>query len=184
VLRTQTGRLRRLAEDVASVSRAEVHQLDLHPEPAAPGDLVRDAVAAARPRYAAKGVALVERVEPDPPPVRVDRQRIGQVLGNLLDNALRHTPAGGTVTVTVAGTPAGVRLVVADTGEGIPAADLAHVFERFYRVDAARDRAHGGSGIGLAIVRALVHEHGGRVTAASDGPGSGATFTVTLPAHG
>ena len=101
-----------------------------------------------------------------------------------LDNALRHTPTGGRVTVGVAGDQTGARLTVTDTGAGIPAEHLPHLFERFYRVDTARDRGHGGSGIGLAIVRTLVQAHGGRVTAASDGPGTGATFTVTLPAAG
>jgi signal transduction histidine kinase len=184
VLRTQTTRLRRLAEDIAAVSRAEEHQLDLHPQPVAATDLVGAAVAAARPRYAAKGVRLHERAGVDVGDVEADTERMGQVLGNLLDNALRHTPPGGRVTVAVDRDPSGVRLTVTDTGEGIPATHLPHVFERFYRADAARDRGHGGSGIGLAIVRAIVAEHGGRVTAASDGTGAGATFTVSLPPAG
>lgn len=184
VLRTQTGRLRRLVEDIAAVSRAEEHQLDLHPQPVAAASLASFAVAAARPGYAAKGVTLHERIDVDAGEVEADPERMGQVLGNLLDNALRHTPPGGHVTVAVNRNPAGVRFTVTDTGEGIPAAHLPHVFERFYRADAARDRDHGGSGIGLAIARAIVAEHGGRITAASDGPGTGATFTVTLPTSG
>jgi signal transduction histidine kinase len=118
------------------------------------------------------------------PEVRVDPERIGQVLANLLDNALRHTPAGGRVTVALDTDPDGVRMSVRDTGEGIPADHLPRVFERFYRADTARDRGHGGSGIGLAIVRALVRAHGGRVAAHSDGPGAGTTITVTLPPAG
>jgi signal transduction histidine kinase len=127
---------------------------------------------------------------------------MGQVLGNLLDNALRHTPPGGSVTVsadvqgdvqgdgrtdgrtdsrTDSRTDGWVRLQVRDTGVGVAPEHLPHLFERFYRVDAARDRGRGGSGIGLAIVKALAEAHGGRVDAASDGPGTGATFTVTLP---
>jgi signal transduction histidine kinase len=182
VLRAQTGRLRRLAEDIAAVSQAEEHQLDLHPRRVAAADLLGACVAAARPRYTDKGVALSERVTADLPEVHADGERIGQVLGNLLDNALRHTPAGGTVTVTADRDPAGVRITVADTGEGIAAEHLPHIFERFYRADAARTRTHGGSGIGLAIVHAIITEHGGRVVAASDGPGRGTTFTATLPA--
>jgi signal transduction histidine kinase len=182
VLRTQTGRLRRLAEDIAAVSRAEEHQLDLRPRRVVVRELVGAACAAARRRYTDKGVRLVERVAADLPELDVDVERIGQVLGNLLDNALRHTPTGGSVTVTADGDRVGVRITVTDTGEGIVAEHLPHVFERFYRADAARDRTHGGSGIGLSIVRAIVTEHGGRVTAASDGPGTGATFTVTMPA--
>jgi two-component system sensor histidine kinase BaeS len=181
VLRAQTGRLRRLAEDIAAVSRAEEHQLDLRPAPVTPGDLVATAVAAARPRYAAKGVVLDEWVSGDAPTVVADPQRIGQVLGNLLDNALRHTPPGGQVQVTAIRDGPDAQISVADTGEGIPADHLPHVFERFYRGDAARNPAHAGSGIGLTIVRTVVTGHGGRVTAHSAGAGAGATFTVTLP---
>ena len=182
VLRTQTTRLRRLAEDMTAISRAEEHQLDLHRRTTAPADLIAAAVAAVRPRYAERNVALCQQIDPDLPPVEVDPERMAQVLGNLLDNALRHTAPGGAVTVGAAPGAAGIRVTVADTGEGIAAEALPHVFERFYRADPARDRRHGGSGIGLAIVRAIVTAHGGHVTAASDGPGRGATFTVTLPA--
>jgi len=182
VLRAQTDRLHRLADDIAAVSRAETHQLDLHPVRTAPGDLVRDAVAAAWPRYAGKGVTLRSDLRPSPQ-VDVDPQRMGQVLGNLLDNALRHTPEGGTVTVHVIGGARSVELAVADTGPGIPAQHLPHIFERFYRVDTARDRGNGGSGIGLAIVRAVVSAHGGRVRA-ENVPGGGAMVKVVLPPAG
>lgn len=189
VLRTQAGRLRRLADDIAAVSRAEEHQLDLHRRPVAVADLSTATVAAARPRYAMAGVALHERIGAGLPAVDADPERIGQVLGNLLDNALRHTPPGGRVTVSAERDTAGVRISVADTGEGIDAAHLPHIFERFYRAGSARDSAirsgtGSGSGIGLAIVRAIVADHGGRVTAGSDGPGRGATFTVVLPDAG
>jgi signal transduction histidine kinase len=181
VLRTQTTRLRRLAEDIAAISRAE-EQLDLHRERVSAAELVTVAVAAARPGFVAKGVTLRERVGSLVGDVAADPERIAQVLGNLLDNALRHTPSGGEVTVAVDSDPAGVRFTVTDTGEGIPAEHLPHVFERFYRADAARDRGRGGSGIGLAIVRAIVAGHHGLVTVSSAGPGKGASFTVTLPA--
>jgi len=117
------------------------------------------------------------------PELSLDPERMGQVLGNLLDNALRHTPAGGTVTIAAAAhrPTGGVALSVTDTGEGIPAEHLPHVFERFYRVDTARDRTHGGSGIGLAIAKALVEAHGGQVAATSPGTGQGSTFRVVLP---
>ena len=114
--------------------------------------------------------------------VEVDRRRIGQVLGNLLSNALRHTPSDGHVTLRAATSgPDRMALLVSDTGEGIDAEHLPHLFERFYRADAARDRDHGGSGIGLAISRALVEAHGGTLRATSEGPGQGATFVVELP---
>ena len=184
VLRTQTARLRRLAQDVAAVSRAEEHQLDLHRRRTRVRDLIDAAVAAARPRYGSKGVTLRTRVAGQLPDIDADAERMGQVLGNLLDNALRHTAPGGTITLAADPGPAGVRISVTDTGEGIPAEHLPHLFERFYRADSARDRHHGGSGIGLAITRAIVSDHGGHVTASSDGPGAGATFTIILPTDG
>ena len=183
MLRTQTRRLARLAEDVTAVSRAEEGQLDLHPVPTAPQQLVDAAVLAVSGQYAERGIALVTDVPGDLPAVIVDPDRMAQVLGNLLDNALRHTPTGGEVHLRAAATGGELMLEVADTGPGIPAEHLSHVFERFYRVDAARDRAHGGSGIGLAIAKALVEAHGGQITAHSP-PGSGATFTVVLPTAG
>jgi two-component system sensor histidine kinase BaeS len=192
-LREQTRRLTRLAADIAAVSRAEEHQLALHPVPTAPAALLEAAARAAADRYVDRDVALTVTAEPDLSPVSVDADRLGQVLGNLLDNALRHTPPGGRVSLRAAhGRPAGhppgqpaaatVLLEVTDTGDGVPAEHLPHLFERFYRVDAARDRGHGGSGIGLAIARALVEAHDGRLTAMSRGPGAGATFTVELAA--
>jgi signal transduction histidine kinase len=181
VLRTQTTRLRRLSEDISAISRAEEHQFDLHLVPVAPADLVDSAVVAIRPRYEAKGVRLEVQVVGEVPDITADPVRLGQVLSNLLDNALRHTPSGQGVGVTVTAEPPWVRITVADTGEGIAAEHLPHVFERFYRADAARDRDHGGSGIGLAIVRALVQAHRGQVSANSPGPGRGTTLTVTLP---
>jgi signal transduction histidine kinase len=183
VLRAQTDRLRRLAEDLAAVSRAEEHRLDLHRRRVVAAELVRSALAAARPRYTTKGVTLDERITPDAGEVDADAERMGQVLGNLLDNALRHTPAGGRVTVAVDRDGPTVRFTVTDTGEGIDPEHLPHLFERFYRADRARDRDHGGSGIGLAIARAIVTGHGGRVAAGSAGRGAGATFTVELPAR-
>ena len=115
-----------------------------------------------------------------------DPDRLGQVLTNLLDNALRHTPPGGHVVLactqvrSTTGTSR-VQYTVTDNGTGIAAEHLPHLFDRFYRVDTARDRGHGGSGIGLAITKALVEAHGGNVTAHSAGPGTGATFTVQIP---
>ena len=111
-----------------------------------------------------------------------DRDRVAQVLANYLSNALRHAPDGTRITVAVARSQGGVRASVADEGPGLERDQLEAVFERFYRVDAARSRAAGGSGIGLAIVRALAEAMGGSAWAESDGPGRGATFLVELPA--
>lgn len=132
------------------------------------------------PLAEAQAVTLKWTRPPAPAIVQADRQRLMQVLQNLLTNALRHTPAGGAITVTVAAAAAGVEIAVQDSGDGIAAEHLPHVFDRFYRTDAARDRDAGGAGLGLAIVRALVEAHGGAVRVASAGPGQGSTFTVAL----
>jgi len=200
LLRTQTQRLARLAEDMSAVSRAEERQIELFPRPINPVELVDAAVSAASARYTAKGVALHAVAPRALPRLVVDADRIGEVLGNLLDNALRHTPPGGEVTVSVGLTSArigsartgdrrsgsrsgstAVQMTVSDTGEGIAAEHLAHVFERFYRVDPSRAREGGGAGIGLAISKALVEAHGGRISVASPGLGQGAAFTIRLP---
>ena len=180
-IRSETARLNRLVNDLQRVSRAEAHQLDLHPAPTDPAELVQDAVKAAGPAFATKGVALESEIETNLPMVDVDRERIAEVLSNLLTNALRHTPAGGAVQASVRQRADRIEIVVADNGEGITAEHLDRVFERFYRIDPARARASGGTGIGLAIVRAIVEAHGGTVNASSDGAGQGATFTVRLP---
>jgi signal transduction histidine kinase len=183
ILATQTARLRRLADDIALVSRAEEGQLPLHKVTVAPGDLVTAAAGAARPGYDARGVGLAAHADAGLPDISADPDRIGQVLAGLLANALRHTPPGGCVTVAAQPAARGVQITVTDTGDGIAAEHLPHLFERFYRADAARDTARGGSGIGLTIARALVSAQGGTITAASAGPGAGACFTITLPAR-
>lgn len=182
LLRSQTRRLTRLSDDIGSVSQAEEGQIGLDRRTVTPKLLVKSAADAVAEAYQAKGVALSTDITNGLPQLSLDPERLGQVLGNLLDNALRHTPVGGTVTISASPSPTGgVQLSVADTGEGIPAPHLAQVFERFYRVDAARDRAHGGSGIGLAIAKALVQAHGGELTATSPGTGQGSTFRIVLP---
>lgn len=183
VLQAQASRLTRLADDLSAVARAEAGALPLDLMPVHPGELVEVAAHAVRAQYVSGAVRLVTHVQHGVGPVAADRDRFGQVLGNLLDNALRHTPAGGEVRLSAERRGNGVRFTVADSGEGIAAEHLPHVFERFYRVDSARDRGHGGSGIGLAIVRALVVAHGGAVSAFSAGAGRGATFVVDLPAR-
>jgi signal transduction histidine kinase len=107
---------------------------------------------------------------------------LAQVLGNLLDNALRHTPAGSRVRLSCRRSNQWIEILVVDTGDGVAAEHLPHLFDRFYRADAGRDRTHGGSGIGLSIAKALVEAHGGTIFATSAGLGHGTTFTVRLPA--
>ena len=183
ILWSATRRLERLAADIVDVSRAEEHLTRLRPSLTTTRALVTSAVDAVRERYENKGVQLHTHV--DDAPVAVDTDRIGQVLGNLLDNALRHTPAGGTVTVT--STEVGhrhVEITVSDSGEGIAPHHLDHLFDRFYRADTSRGRHSGGSGIGLTITRALVEAHGGHIRTHSDGRGQGASFPVTIPKPG
>jgi signal transduction histidine kinase len=183
VLQAQLDRLRRLTEDLTALSRAEEHQLDLRLRPVDPAALVTRAIQAAEPAYAAKDVALQANTDHGLPQVSVDPDRLGEVLANLLANALRHTPSRGLVEVTAMGGGDEVELAVTDNGEGIPPELLGRVFERFFRVDPARTRNRGGgSGLGLTISRAIVEAHGGRMWARSAGRGHGTRFVVQLPA--
>lgn len=179
-IRAAAGRLHRLAADLGAVSSAD-EELALSVEPVSVRQVVDDAVTLALPRSRLGGVTLrvdeVEDVE-----LEVDVDRVGQILGVLLDNALRHTASGGSVHIGASGSADGVAIVVSDTGEGIAASDIEHIFDRFYRADSARSTATGGSGIGLTIARTLAHAHGGRLTAASGGTGRGSQFTLHLPA--
>lgn len=179
VIRLSTRRLNRLAEDIAAVSQVEEGTLAIDPQMVPASALAAAAAEGARDRFTAKGVRLETRLETHEL-VLADHDRTGQVLGNLLDNALRHTPPGAGVTMSCCRQGRWVELAVTDSGEGIAPEHLAHVFDRFYRVDTARDRTRGGSGIGLSISKALVEAHGGTLTATSDGLGHGARFTVRL----
>lgn len=181
ILHDEASRLRRLVQDLQDLSRAEAHQIPLHPQPTAPHTFVQHALARIAPQFAEKQISLINQVPADLPLVQADQDRVIQVLMNLLGNALRYTPPGGTVTLTVTQIPTLLVFHVTDTGIGLPAEALPHLFERFYRVDKARSRALGGSGIGLTIARALIEMHGGQIWASSPGPGLGATFTFTLP---
>ncbi|MEP7331672.1 MAG: HAMP domain-containing sensor histidine kinase [Terracoccus sp.] len=181
VLRGSTHRLERLAHDVTAVSRAEEGQLEMSLRPTNPAVLVEVAALAAQDAFDTKGVHL-NTAALATPLVAADPERMAQVLGNLLDNALRHTPAGGTVSLTTSSSgPRWVEITVADNGEGIDPEALTHVFDRFYRADPARTHDRGGSGIGLTITRALIAAHDGRITARSAGKETGATFVVRLP---
>ena len=179
-LQEASVRLRRLVDDLALVSRVQEGRLDLDLAHLDLTDLVRRALRASELDAERAGVELHVELPQTLPSVAGDDARLRQVLANLVDNALRHTPTGGTITLTAAVDPHGVAVHVTDTGSGIPPDAQPHVFERFYRADPARAH-HGGSGIGLTISRAIAHAHGGELTAHSDGPGRGARFTLRLP---
>jgi signal transduction histidine kinase len=134
-----------------------------------------------QPQFEDKDVRLYIEARNDLPPVQADVGRLLQVLLNLLGNALRYTPSGGQVTVSVGREGQQMVLKVHDTGIGIAAEHLPFLYERFYRVDKSRTSASGGSGIGLTIARHLVEAHGGHIWATSPGPGQGSTFSFTLP---
>lgn len=182
VMRGQVQRLRRLASDVRLAAQAQEHALDLHPAPTLVSDLIGTACALYAPRYQEKAVRLDDRCHGDQETlVLVDRDRMQQVLGNLLENALRHTPAGGTVSIGCSHHGHTVAISVSDTGDGIAADDLDRVFHRFQRLDTSRQPDSGGSGLGLTIARALVQSQHGDLLAHSEGPGKGSTFTIRLP---
>lgn len=186
VMRQQVDRLRRLAIDVRAASAAEEQALTLHTAVVDPVEVVRSAVQFADPSFQAKGVDLRLTAGQRCPPVSVDAARIQQVLGNLLANALRHTPPGGHVWVSVARARGPlVQIQVSDDGEGISPDQVEAVFDRFHRVDPSRASQDGsGAGLGLTIARAIVSGHGGTLTATSPGLGSGAAFTITVPVAG
>jgi histidine kinase len=177
----EADRLQQLVRDLQELSRVEAGAFDPELEPTPVGRLVEGVADRLGRQFEEKGVALDTDVSADLPPVRADEDRIGQVLLNLVGNALQYTPPGGRVGIRARREGDAVRVAVTDTGIGIPPEHLPHVFERFYRVDKSRSRAGGGSGVGLTIARHLVEAHGGEIEAASDGPGRGSTFTFTLP---
>ncbi|MBX0301423.1 HAMP domain-containing protein [Cryobacterium sp. 1639] len=180
ILGDQVTRLTRLSEDVAIVTTAEEGRLTMRRRCLPVAQVVADAVAQATAQYTAQNVTLMVTMAGGARDAAIsgDSDRIGQVLTNLLDNAVRHTPSGREVNISAAVIGSKVVMAVSDEGDGIPAEHISHVFERFYRVDASRDRAHGGSGVGLAIARSITEAHGGSIRAESAGVGRGATFTV------
>ena len=176
----EVEQLNRIVGDLTTLALADARQLRIEREPIDLNDIVRDLMAETEPLAEERGVRLQPnlnggaRVEADP-------GRVRQLLLILIDNALRHTPDGGEVSVDVARRNGRARVVVADTGEGIPAADLPHIFERFYRADKARTRENGGSGLGLAIAKWIVDAHKGEI-AVKSAEGKGTEVSVSLPA--
>lgn len=180
-LYTQTRLLSRLVGDLHELAQAEAGQLSLNRQPSDLAQLMRETVEAYEPVAEEAGVTLQVDLATDLPRLPIDPARLSQVFHNLIANALRHTPSGGVITLRAHATRGEVILAVADNGEGIAREHIAHVFERFYRTDRARARDTGGAGLGLAIVRAIVQAHGGKVAVESEGVGKGSTFIVRLP---
>jgi signal transduction histidine kinase len=179
-LHEETLLLSRLVTDLQDLAMAEAGRLPLHRASVDLGSAVEAALASLRPLAAERGVRLRANV-PETLAVSADRERLGQILRNLLSNAVTHTPEGGEVTVAAGASKGTIEVAVRDTGPGIAPEHLERVFDRFYRADPARARATGGSGLGLAIVKQLVEAHGGTARAESE-VGRGAVFTFTLPA--
>jgi signal transduction histidine kinase len=178
-LREDTTRMSGLLGELLTLARADAGQQLLAREALGLGELVRSIVPAMQPLAAQRGVRLTENIDA-PAVVDGDQTRLSQLLLNLVDNGLRYTPAGGSLCVSVSQENHSAVLRVADTGVGIAAEHLPHVFERFYRTDAARGRADGGAGLGLAIGQWVAEAHGGHISVESQ-PGRGTTFTVRLP---
>jgi two-component system sensor histidine kinase BaeS len=179
----ETQKLSRLVEDLRLLTLAETGQLPLDLQTIDVPQLLADVSEAFGPQAADVGVALQADATDGLPQILADPQRLGQVLGNLVTNALRYTPAGGEITLGagLAAEDGWIRLWVADTGEGIPAEDLPRIFDRFWRGDPARSHHAGaGTGLGLAIAKGLVEAHGGHVQAESE-PGQGTTISCILP---
>jgi len=177
----EADRLQRLVYDLQELSQVEAGAFDLNLQPTPVTDLVKAVMARLGRQFEDKGVALEIDVPSNLPPVQVDGDRIGQVLLNLVGNALQYTPAGGEVCLRARREGGMVRLAVEDSGIGIAPEHLPRVFERFYRVDRSRSRVGGGSGIGLTIARHLVEAHAGQIGVTSDGLDQGSTFSLTLP---
>lgn len=182
-MHTEAQHLRHLVEDLRTLSLADAGELPLERRPVVPSTVLARLAAAFGPEATARSIALETACEAQLPAIDIDLERLVQALGNIVANALRHTPAGGRVVLAAARAGADVALEVTDDGEGIASDVLPHIFDRLYQGDAARSRQGAASGLGLAIAMSIVRAHGGTLTARSLGIGRGSTFTVRLPAR-
>ena len=180
-IHAEAERLSRLVDDLQELSRVESRATQLNIHPADLTSLIQTVSKRLQYQFDEKQVTLTPNLPHDPILVLADDDRTIQVLTNLIGNALQYTPPNGTVTVSIERDKNEARISVRDTGFGIPADHLKHIFDRFYRVDKSRSRAHGGSGIGLTIAKHLVEAHGGRIWAESEGENKGSVFMFTLP---
>jgi len=180
VIERNARRLLRLVDDLLVVARSDVGRLGIAPERLDLAELARECVQGARPAAAEQGIEISAEVDGPPVPVSADRARLGQVVDNLISNALKFTPAGGRVRVSVRAEEGRALLEVADTGVGIPRGEQERLFERFYRTSQAIASATPGTGLGLAISKMIVEAHHGRIEVQSE-EGAGASFRVLLP---
>jgi signal transduction histidine kinase len=176
----ETVLLSRLIDDLQELSLAEAGELKLYCQPEDIAELVKQSITAIQAKASEKGLEVSSHLPPGLPPVNIDFLRIRQVLLNLLENALAHTPAGGRINIAAKLNAGFVEVSVSDTGEGIPADEINNIFERFHRVDKSRSRSTGGSGLGLTIAMYIVEEHKGKIRVESE-PGKGSSFKFTLP---
>ncbi|MEJ5200714.1 MAG: ATP-binding protein [Anaerolineales bacterium] len=179
----EADRLQRLVLDLEELSRVEGGAYSLKRKLVSMEALINSVVQRLKWQFEEKGVRLTVNAAENLPLAKADEDRIGQVLINLLGNALQYTPEGGEVRIAVTKQYKEIQVMVQDTGIGIPPEHLDKIFTRFYRVDKSRSRAHGGSGIGLTIAKHWVEAHGGRIWAQSEGEGKGSVFTFTLPLY-
>ncbi|MBI2976323.1 MAG: sensor histidine kinase, partial [Chloroflexi bacterium] len=175
----ETYLLERLVDDLRLLTLAESRQLHFDLKPVDLGEEAERTRALFEAEAAEKGIVLTVRAEPGLPPVNADPQRVEQVVGNLLSNALRYVPSKGRVAIEVRRAAQGVELAVTDDGPGVPEADLPKLFDRFWRSEKSRGRAAGGAGLGLAIARQLVEAQGGTIAAANV-PGGGLRVSFVL----
>jgi signal transduction histidine kinase len=178
----ESVRLQRLVSELALLSRIEAGEVPVTPRALALSEVVERVREQLLPLCDAQQITFATDMPDELPELFADPDRLAQILLNLLGNALRYTPAGGTITISARPLEGAVQITVRDTGIGIGAEHLPHLFERFYRVDKSRTRSSGGTGIGLTIARHLVHAHGGEIWAESDGASKGAAFHLTMPA--
>jgi len=180
VMHTQAQHLNHLIDDLKTLSLADAGELSLNRQPVAAGDILRRTAAAHQVEAEKKGIAIRVEAAPDLPFIDVDVERMGQVLGNLLSNALRYTPPGGEIVLSAEARQGEVRLQVVDNGMGIRTEDLPSVFERAFRGDQSRAQSNGETGLGLAIAKSLVEAHGGVISVESR-VGQGTSFTISIP---
>jgi heavy metal sensor kinase len=181
LIQDEAESLSRIVEDLFILARQPISTRSaLHNESVSLNDAVKDCARAAQVLAIRKGVRL--QLANDPPAIALngDQELIKRMILNLLDNAVKYTPAGGEISLALARENGNAEIVVRDTGMGIPETDQSRVFDRFFRVDKARARAMGGAGLGLSIAQWIVEAHGGEISVAST-PGQGSTFTVVLP---